>query len=181
MRILLIIFLYMAIASTANADITQLETLKVGDMRKLKFQKIGNSVPVSPFLDANGASISLTNFSDKFILINFWATWCAPCRKEMPQLSKLQLQMGGKDFEVLTIATGRNDPNQMALFFEEIGVQNLPLYRDPKQELARNMGVLGLPTSIIIDRNGYEIARLLGDADWYSDSAIEIIKYLILN
>ena len=108
MRILLIIFLYMAIASTANADITQLETLKVGDMRKLKFQKIGNSVPVSPFLDANGASISLTNFSDKFILINFWATWCAPCRKEMPQLSKLQLQMGGKDFEVLTIATGRN-------------------------------------------------------------------------
>ena len=89
--------------------------------------------------------------------------------------------MGGKDFEVLTIATGRNDPNQMAFFFEEIGVQNLPLYRDPKQELARNMGVLGLPTSIIIDRNGYEIARLLGDADWHSDSAIEIIKYLILN
>ena len=165
MRILLIIFLYMAIASTANADLTQLETLKVGDMRKLKFQKIGTSVPISPFLDANGGSISLTNLSDKFILINFWATWCAPCRKEMPQLSKLQLQMGGKDFEVLTIATGRN----------------LPLYRDPKQELARNMGVLGLPTSIIIDRNGYEIARLLGDADWHSDSAIEIIKYLILN
>ena len=130
----------------------------------------------------NGKKIKLNSYlKDGPVLINFWATWCAPCRKEMPQLSKLQLQMGGKDFEVLTIATGRNDPNQMALFFEEIGVQNLPLYRDPKQELARNMGVLGLPTSIIIDRNGYEIARLLGDADWYSDSAIEIIKYLILN
>ena len=97
----------------------------------------------------------------------------------MPELSALQAELGGIDFEVVTIATGRNDPAEMADFFKNIGVTNLPLYRDPKQVFARRMGVLGLPATIVINRDGAEIARLLGDANWHSQSALAIMRALI--
>jgi thiol-disulfide isomerase/thioredoxin len=112
-------------------------------------------------------------------VLNFWATWCAPCRKEMPQLSELQAELGGDAFEVVTIATGRNPPQAMQRFFEEIGVDNLPLHMDPKQALAREMAVMGLPITVILNPEGQEIARMRGDADWSSDSAKAIVSALI--
>jgi thiol-disulfide isomerase/thioredoxin len=110
--------------------------------------------------------------------VNFWATWCAPCRAEMPHLSNLQTQLGSDDLSVVTIATGRNPRPAMERFFEEISVDNLPLHADPRSTLARNMGVLGLPITVILDRDGQEIARLQGDADWSSESAIAILTAL---
>ena len=181
MRVLLIAALYTAIVSTANADTSKLEALKIGDMRKLQFHTISKSIPQTEFIKENGDVALLSSLEGKIVLLNFWATWCAPCRKEMPQLSELQRLLGGDDFEVLTIATGRNDPVKMHLFFDQIGINNLPLDRDPQQSLARAMGLLGLPASIIIDRGGHEVARMLGDADWNSDSAIAIIKTIIAN
>ena len=112
-------------------------------------------------------------------LLNFWATWCAPCRKEMPQLNALQKEFGGEHFEVLTIATGRNSPAGITKFFEEAGIDSLPRHQDPKQALASQMGIFGLPITVLIDPEGREIARLRGDAEWDSDSAKEIIKTLI--
>lgn len=94
-------------------------------------------------------------------------------------LSALQSELGGEAFEVITLATGRNDPAAMARFFEEIGVENLPLHRDPKSAVAREMGVLGLPATVIIGRDGQELGRLLGDADWSSGSAKAILTELI--
>ena len=113
------------------------------------------------------------------MLVNFWATWCAPCRKEMPQLNALQKEFGGDDFQVLTIATGRNSEEGIKRFFEEAGVDSLPRHQDPKQKLASQMGVFGLPISVLLDREGREIARLQGDAKWDSDSARAIIAALI--
>lgn len=94
-------------------------------------------------------------------------------------LAELQTEYGGDLFEVITIATGRNDPAAMKRFFEEIGVDNLPLHRDPSSAVAREMGVLGLPATVVIDKSGAEIARLLGDAHWSSDSAKAIIEALL--
>jgi len=94
-------------------------------------------------------------------------------------LSKLQAQMRGEDFAVVTIATGRNPPPAMTAFFDEIGVDNLPLHRDPKSALARQMGVFGLPITVILDPQGNEIARLQGDAHWDSESAKAIIGALV--
>ena len=181
MRLILIAALYTAIASTANADMAKLELLKVDDMRKLQVHKVSKLIPKSQFIKADGVSATLSELHGKIVLLNFWATWCAPCRKEMPQLSELQRLLSGDDFEVLTIATGRNDPVKMELFFDEIGIKNLPLHRDPQQLLARSMGVLGLPASIILDRDGREIARMLGDANWSSENAIAILKTIISN
>ncbi|MGI9394199.1 MAG: TlpA family protein disulfide reductase, partial [Boseongicola sp.] len=139
--------------------------------------------PVSKevFTDPSGVEMTLRDFKGKYVLVNFWATWCAPCRKEMPQLSELQAEFGGDAFEVITIATGRNPVPVIDRFFDEIGIDNLPKYLDPQSTVSRNSGVFGLPISLIIDPEGREIARMRGDAEWFGDSAQAVIRALITN
>ena len=129
--------------------------------------------------DINGNNYNFNQSEGRVVLVNFWATWCAPCRTEMPMLSELQAQLEGPDFEVLTIATGRNPPGAVKRFFDKAGISNLPQHHDPKQKLARQMAILGLPVSVILNRQGDEIARLRGDADWSGDSAKAILNALI--
>jgi thiol-disulfide isomerase/thioredoxin len=168
----------MGVANTGSAE-TAVEALRDGDMRKLNFHSEPVAPVLTPFEGEDGQEMTLADYEGKFIVLNFWATWCAPCRIEMPTLSALEAAMGGDDLEVVTIATGRNDPVAMEQFFAEIGVDNLPLHRDPRQLLARDMGVLGLPITVILDPEGNEIARLQGDADWASESAMAILATLI--
>lgn len=94
-------------------------------------------------------------------------------------LDALQAEFGGEDFEVVTIATGRNSVQGIRRFYEEVGVTNLPVLLDTKQDLSREMGVFGLPVTLILDREGREIARLIGEADWQSDSAKSIVSALL--
>ena len=149
-------------------------------MKKLNFHSEPKQAGSATFTDFEGtAELALSDYEGKWVLVNFWATWCAPCRKEMPHLAELQYELGGDDFEVVTIATGRNPPAGMKKFFSEIGVDNLPMHRDPKSALAREMGVLGLPITVILNPEGQEIARLQGDADWASDNAKAILTTLI--
>ena len=179
MRYLIFVILYTAIAATANADVASLEALRTGDMRKLQFHSELKPTPAIPYTRVDGSTGRLSDYLGKVVILNFWATWCAPCRKEMPKLSALQSTLGGNNFAVVTIATGPNPPDKVAAFFKNIKINNLPSHRDPRQALAREMGVLALPTTIVLDREGQEIARLLGDANWHSDSALAIIQALI--
>ncbi|MEL6681016.1 MAG: TlpA disulfide reductase family protein [Pseudomonadota bacterium] len=182
MRKLLSALLYTALVSVANpggADIAAVVALREGDMRKLIFH--AEPIPGSDvaFKAESGEDMTIANYRGKHIVLNFWATWCAPCRTEMPHLSALQTAMGGDDFEVVTIATGRNPLPGMQRFFEEIGVENLPLHTDARQSLARSLGVLGLPVTIIFDPDGNEVARMQGDADWSSQNAMDILQALM--
>ncbi len=183
MRHLCSALLYLALAlgaNTALADVSALEALRSGDMKKLNFHSTPKPSSQSEFVLADDAGTgTLSDYQGKYVLLNFWATWCAPCRKEMPMLSALQEEFGGAEFEVLTLATGRNSPTGIKKFFEETEISNLPRHQDPKQAVAREMAVLGLPITVILDRDGMEIARLQGDADWNSDSARAIIAALI--
>ena len=166
--------------SGAAADVAVAEALRDGDMKKLIFHDTPQDTPSVAFVLADGAGeATLQDYQGKYVLLNFWATWCAPCRKEMPQLAELQTEFGGEAFEVLTIATGRNSPTGIRKFFEEVGVDNLPRHQDPKQALASQMAIFGLPITVLIDPEGREIARLRGDADWASDSAKAIISILL--
>lgn len=182
MGILRSIVLYAALALGANsamADTASLEALREGLMKKLVFHSQPKPVSDKTFTDPDGGTHKLADYQGKYILLNFWATWCAPCRKEMPSLDNLQKQLGGPKFEVVTVATGRNTLPGITKFFEKAGVTQLPILLDPKQGLARDMGVLGLPVSVVIDPNGNEIARLRGDTEWDSKSALAIISALI--
>ncbi|MFV0246277.1 MAG: TlpA family protein disulfide reductase [Qingshengfaniella sp.] len=161
-----------------QADTAALEALRDGTLKKLTFSAPKPPVP-TPFTDLDGGTHALTDFQGKVVLVNFWATWCAPCREEMPALDALQAQYGGDDFQVLPIATGPNPPAALTRFFTEEGIAHLPLYTDPNQALARAFGVLGLPLTLILDRNGQEVARLIGDAEWDGDSARAIVEGLI--
>ncbi|MDK3016958.1 TlpA family protein disulfide reductase [Pseudodonghicola flavimaris] len=185
MRLFRFLTLYMALMLGANvaaaADLATLQALREGDMKKLALHETPKPVSDLAFQKPDGAgTATLAEYRGKYLLVNFWATWCAPCRKEMPMLNALQEEFGGEGFQVVTIATGRNSPAGIKKFFDEIGVTDLPRYQDPKQALARDMGVLGLPVTLIVDPEGREIGRLMGDADWTSESAKAIIAALLL-
>lgn len=183
MKRLLLAVLYTALtlgSSPALADIDAAIAARSGDMKKLIFHTAPKATSDAAFqLQDDMGDVTLESYKGKVILLNFWATWCAPCRKEMPYFSELQEEFGGPDFEVLTIATGRNSPAGIKKFFDEIGVDNLPRHQDARQALASQMGVFGLPITVILDAKGREIARLRGDADWASDSAKAVIRALL--
>ncbi|WP_212524936.1 TlpA disulfide reductase family protein [Actibacterium sp. MT2.3-13A] len=174
--------LYTALALGANAamaDTAALEALRDGDMKKLVLHEAAKPLPDIGLVDAEGGARSLSEYRGKVVVLNFWATWCAPCRQEMPSLDRLEAELGGDDFAVVTVATGRNSVTAIRKFFDETGITRLPVLRDPNQALAREMAILGLPITVILDREGNEIARLRGDAQWDSDSAKAILRALV--
>jgi thiol-disulfide isomerase/thioredoxin len=181
MRRVLTMALYLGLAAMANpasADIAAAKAAAEGDMRKLTFHDAPDPLPDIAVIDADGGEVDLADYRGNHVVLNFWATWCAPCRHEMPTLSALDSHFAGRPVEVVTVATGRNSPQGIRRFFDEIGVENLPEYRDPSQALARQMGILGLPITVILDPEGREIARLRGDADWASASAKAVLSAL---
>jgi thiol-disulfide isomerase/thioredoxin len=166
-------------ANAAAADTAALEALREGDMKKLVFHAEPKAVVEAEFGHVDGSTHSLAEYRGKWVLLNFWATWCAPCRAEMPTLSNLEAELGGESFAVVTIATGRNSPVAIERFFDEIGVTNLPAFVDPRHDLARPMGVMGLPITVILDPEGREVARLMGEASWDGESAKAILAALM--
>ena len=182
MRHLIFAVLYTALsltATSASADMSHISDLREGTLKKLVLHAEAKPSSSTPFFDAEDTPLTFADLSGKYLLVNFWATWCAPCRHEMPSLNALAKEFNSDRFEVVTIATGRNPVPSMKKFFAENAITDLPLYRDPKQQLARDMAVLGLPITVILDPEGREIARLRGDAEWYSDSARAIISSLL--
>ncbi|MEM8576791.1 MAG: TlpA disulfide reductase family protein [Pseudomonadota bacterium] len=167
-------------ANPALADLATAAGLREGDMKKLVFHDSPEPSGKAAFdLPEGGGTKTLEAYQGNWVLLNFWATWCAPCRHEMPMLSELQSTLGGNGFEVVTIASGRNSPAGIVRFFDEIGVDNLTRYQDPNMRLSAEMGIFGLPITVILDPAGNEVARLRGDADWSSDSAKAIIAALM--
>ncbi len=164
---------------TQSTGLSGPHPLAQGLMLKLSFHETAKPAVATPFTDADGNEHTLAEYKGKYVLVNIWATWCPPCRQEMPSLDRLQKQKGGDKFEVVTIATGRNTVPAINKFFASAGITSLPILLDPKQTLARNMGVLGLPVSVILNPEGQEIARLTGGAEWDTDSTFAIIQSLI--
>lgn len=155
-----------------------LAALQTGDMAKLAVHDTPFTPMSSTFADAEGAPMTVADLSGKIVVMNFWATWCAPCRAEMPSIDRLAGELGSDDIAIMAVSTDRGDIGRIEKFFEEIEIQNLAIYRDQKSELAREAGAFGLPMTIILDRDGREIARLLGEAEWDSIEAKAIIRKL---
>jgi thiol-disulfide isomerase/thioredoxin len=142
---------------------------------------LGAAAPRSSFssfaiTDASGRKRSLAEFRGKAVLLNLWATWCVPCRKEMPTLDRLQAKHGGPDFEVITVSVDLGGPERPAKFLAEIGATHLALYLADMADVRRATGVVGLPATLLIDREGREVHRVVGPAEWDSAETIALIR-----
>lgn len=127
------------------------------------------------FMDSIGKPRSLSDFKNQVVLLNIWATWCVPCRHEMPALDRLQAALGGADFEVVAVSIDRGGKEVVTKFFTEVGIQKLGMYLDSAGKAMRELGVFGLPTTLLLDREGREIGRLIGPAEWDSPEIIQFI------
>ncbi|HVB78751.1 MAG TPA: redoxin family protein [Candidatus Binataceae bacterium] len=134
------------------------------------------AVPEFRFQDEAGRPLSLADFRGKVVLLNIWATWCPPCRKEMPTLDRLQAKLGGSDFQVVALSIDEKGASAVRAFFQEIGVRALKIYVDPSMRATTALGVPGVPTTLLIDRSGREIGRHLGPADWDSAPVVQTLR-----
>jgi len=136
-------------------------------------------VPELQFQDGAGRARSLADFRGKVVLLNVWATWCTPCREEMPALDRLQAKLGGPDFEVVALSVDQQGAQVVRRFFDEVGVKALQLYVDPSAQAAFKLATVGLPTTVMVDRAGREVGRRVGPAEWDSPKIVEELRGMI--
>jgi thiol-disulfide isomerase/thioredoxin len=151
-----------------------------GEVAALTMATRALQLPDLAFDDAEGKPRKLSEWRGKTVLVNLWATWCVPCRKEMPALDSLQAKLGGKDFEVVAINIDTRDPEKPRNFLKDANLNRLGYFSDNKAKVfqdLKNIGkALGMPTSVLVDGQGCEIANLAGPAEWASDDAVKLIK-----
>ena len=154
--------------------------LAQGEVAALTMATAPVKLPDLAFEDADGKPKKLSDWRGKTVLVNLWATWCVPCRKEMPALDSLQTKLGGKDFEVVAINIDTRDPEKPKNFLKDANLTRLGYFSDTKAKVfqdLKNIGkALGMPTSILVDSQGCEIGNIAGPAEWASDDAIKLIK-----
>jgi thiol-disulfide isomerase/thioredoxin len=137
-------------------------------------------LPDLAFQDSSGAAKKLSDWRGRTVLLNLWATWCVPCRKEMPALDELQAKLGGQDFEVVAINIDTRDLEKPKTWLKEAGIKSLGYFSDEKAKVFQDLKLIGrafgMPTSILIDQAGCEIATLSGPAEWASEDALKLVR-----
>lgn len=162
-----------------DAKTNPLKGLNTGAMAAFLVRSKPLDLPDFSLVNGAGVTQSLADFGGKVLLLNIWATWCVPCREEMPQLNALQAELGGKNFEVLAVNVDKGGPAKARKFLEETKATDLTLYTDPTGKLFSKLRAVGMPTTLLINRDGKEIGRLVGPADWASPQAKRLIEAAI--
>ncbi len=164
----------------AVATARKIAPLAQGEVAALTMATSPLRLPDLAFWDADGKPRKLSEWRGKTVLVNLWATWCVPCRKEMPALDSLQTKLGGKDFEVVAINIDTRDAEKPKNFLKDGNLTQLAYFSDQKAKVfqdLKNIGkALGMPTSVLVDAQGCEIANIAGPAEWASDDAVKLIK-----
>lgn len=165
--------------AATTAAVQRIDPFIRGEVAALVPAKPPSLAPNLAFTGPDGMPRTMADFKGKTVLLNLWATWCVPCRKEMPALDKLQGALGGTDFQVVAVNVDTAKLDRPKQFLTDVGITHLPFYADPTgavlQTAKENGPVLGLPTTMLIDKNGCAIATLAGPADWASDDARKVI------
>ena len=153
--------------------------LSVGQMAAFVFKKAPEELPELPFQDKDGKSRTLKDWGGKVVLLNLWATWCAPCRKEMPSLDRLQGELGSDKFEVVAVSADKTGVEGARKFLEQIKIEKLGVFADPSVRIHSGLKAIGMPATLLLDARGREIGRLVGPAEWDSDEAKTLIRAAI--
>jgi thiol-disulfide isomerase/thioredoxin len=158
----------------------KLAPLVHGEVAALTMATTPLKLPDLAFEDADGKPKKLSDWRGRTVLVNLWATWCVPCRKEMPALDGLQTKLGGPDFEVVAVNIDTRDPDKPKNFLKAANLTRLGYFTDSKAKVFQDLKsigrALGMPTSVLVDGQGCEIATIAGPADWASDDAVKLIK-----
>jgi len=160
----LIIFIFLLSNSFAN---------EVTDIKNLVINKELKKYDGLTFIDAKNRQFNLNDYQGNLILLNFWATWCAPCKKEMPSLDLLQVNKNLNNLKIFPINVGQDNIEKASKFFEEVEIKNLNLYFDSPITLAKKFRLRGIPTSILFNKEGLEFARIVGSIDFEDKKFIE--------
>ena len=163
----LIIFIFFISYSFANETI---------DIKNLSINKELKKYDELTFLDDENNQLNVKDFSGNLILLNFWATWCAPCKEEMPSLDILQNHDGLDNLKIFPINVGQDNLKKSLKFFEDLEINNLKVYFDSPTTLAKKFGLRGIPTSILINKEGFEFARIIGSTDFEDKKFIDWLK-----
>jgi thiol-disulfide isomerase/thioredoxin len=154
-----------------------------GEVAALAVVQTPFHVPDLAFKDAQGRDKTLADWHGRTVLLNLWATWCVPCRREMPALDALQAKLGGPDFEVVAVNIDTRDPQKPLTFLKEVGVSHLAYYADQSARVFEDLKsagkAFGMPTTIIVDRAGCEIGNMAGPAEWASDDGVKLVSAAI--
>ena len=173
----LALFTAQVIAQSGHAG--DLSKQITGAMAKFTASDEPQQIPAINFHNEQGQKIDLSAMAGKVVLINFWATWCGPCRREMKDLDELQAQLGGSEFMVVALSSDRKGIPAVRKFYDDNGIKHLLAYNDKSGKAQRTMRVFGLPTTLLLDRRGRELGRLVGSAEWSSPEAVELIRAAI--
>jgi len=177
--LILIVNLFFSISAIAESKYAEkTKDIIKGELRKFIFSEKTEVLPKPLILDANENMVEI-GYDDDILIINFWATWCAPCKKEMPSLNSLAQNMKYEDIQIITIASGRNSKEAIDGFFYDNNLVNLKKYRDPRGRIAVKYGVTALPTTVVINPTGLEIGRIIGDIDWDTADVRSFFKKLL--
>lgn len=150
-------------------------TIKLGGQNFVRWET-PRALPAVAFADANGGAVTLEQFRGRVVLLNIWATWCVPCRKEMPTLDRLQEKLGGPGFEVVALSIDQGGVADVRKFYQEVGIKHLRIYNDPSAEVTAHLNVIGIPATLLVDSAGREIGRALGPAEWDAPDVVETIR-----
>jgi len=134
------------------------------------------SLPDFRFTGADGRVLSMADFRGRLVLLNLWATWCVPCRREMPSLDRLQAAFDGTDFDVVALSLDRNGASAVRRFYDEFSIAALDLYVAKSPTVTRALGVIGLPTTLLVDQTGKELGRVVGPAEWDSPEVMALVR-----
>ena len=177
--LILIVNLFFSISAIAESKYAEkTKDIIKGELRKFIFSEKTEVLPKPLILDANENLVEI-GYDEDILIINFWATWCAPCKKEMPSLNSLAQNMKYEDIQIITIASGRNSKEAIDGFFDDNNLVNLKKYRDPRGRIAVKYGVTALPTTVVINPTGLEIGRIIGDIDWDTADVRSFFKKLL--
>ena len=169
-----------AACAAARPVSARLKPLATGEIAALQVRDAPEILRDLSFSAPDGKPLTLADFRGRTILLNLWATWCAPCRHEMPALDRLQGALGGPDFEVVAVNIDTRNPEKPKQFLDEVKVTRLAHYTDPSARIFQDLKAVGrafgMPTTILIDRNGCELAYLAGPAEWSSPEAFAFVK-----
>ena len=151
-----------------------------GEVAAVTIAEEARKIPALAFRDADGTVHSLSDWRGRTVLLNLWATWCVPCRKEMPALDALEDKLGGPDFEVVAVNIDTRDPDKPRAWLRDIGIGHLAYYADANAKVFQDLKAvgkaIGMPTTLLVDPNGCEIASLAGPAEWASADGVKLVS-----